>query len=342
MSAYADTQPDLCGGAVETFKIQCAKDSIDEIVDVFGCDFSIAPEQKDNYDDETIILSVKATRESMKSWAFTHAESMVVISPENFRHELGQSLFNAKRLYDCTGDPIEERIFRSDWVKAVKFANTGLVNKFNYQGKGRFNLNQNPITRIPELIDINQIMTFQNFEEIRLADCDTIDAVFTDKCSKLQSLQLRNTKIAVENLLYLTELIKLHISFCDNTFIPYLCKLNKLKELKLKECSFDNISFINDMPHLNYLRIENCEAVTDFSPILSANQLERLFIATHSADVDFSFLESMHQLKHLDIDSPYYSAEQAKHLQLLLPNCIISTRVYSTKANKRKQSIQNP
>ena len=33
MSAYVDAQPDLCGGLVETFKLQCFRDSVDEVVD---------------------------------------------------------------------------------------------------------------------------------------------------------------------------------------------------------------------------------------------------------------------------------------------------------------------
>ena len=95
MNKYVETQPDLCGGVVETFKVQCLKTAINEIVDAFGDNFSIAPEQNLNRDEKTIILSVKATRESMKSWSFTHASSMVVIAPEDFRAYMKNSIRNA-------------------------------------------------------------------------------------------------------------------------------------------------------------------------------------------------------------------------------------------------------
>ena len=301
MSAYADTQPDLCGGAVETFKIQCAKDSIDEIVDVFGCDFSIAPEQKGNYDDETIILSVKATRESMKSWAFTHAGSMVVISPDVFRKDIADSLKDAELLYRVTGKPIQHRIWSArSFSEAVRFAKIAAGKKVVYHGSSFRNL---------ESIDLSELSDMTDTTVLLLSNCRIEHAETMKQMEMLKKLSLIHCEYPLELLDSFSGLE----SF-QTDCIEAAVRIANLDTLVLLDSKILDLTPLIELYSLRSLSIVHNKIITDISPLKVLQNLEKLEV--HDCDFirDYSFLEEMPNLKEARITSPGFSLKDGIQL----------------------------
>lgn len=332
MSAYVDAQPDLCGGVVETFKLQCFRDSIDEVVDAFGSDFRIAPEQSENYDSETVIVIVRTTREAMKAWAFTHAGTIVVISPAEFRLEMAENLKRAKELYRVTGMPLEQRIFNTGSLdEAVQFAIAGKVKDFRYRGHGEYRLSGGQQL---ELIDSQAMLHLHDLESIFLYRCDMGTQIFTNNSPSLNKLLLPFSKFNPDNLKYVPELRELTISNCDDSVIPYLRKMTNLKVLRMIECAISDISFLSDLPGVRELEIRSSGCMIDCSEIAKLQTLQRLFLARMHPETDYSFLKLLTSLKILDVDCADFSKAQAEELQKILPECEIHTRVYSSKKRR--------
>ena len=310
MSAYADTQPDLCGGALETFKIQCAKDSIDEIVDVFGCDFSIAPEQKGNYDDETIILSVKATRESMKSWAFTHAGSMVVISPDDFRKDIADSLKDSERLYRVTGKPLHIRVFTAkDFAEAIRFSKKRTGKTIIYHGKGHY-LGKGQ--RSKEKIDLSLLHEMPDIISLSLNECILDHAEYLKELKMLRKLSLLQCEYPLDCLDSLSSL-----EFFRTDRIEAAVQVSKASEIKVLVLDGDSIQDVAPLCGMHSLRslsIGFNRKLNDISALKNLKHLERLEIVNCDGIRDFSFLEEMPNLKDVSIHSHSFSVQDGIRL----------------------------
>ena len=320
MSAYVDAQPDLCGGVVETFKLQCFRDSVDEVVDAFGSDFRIAPEQSENYDSETVIVIVRTTWEAMKAWAFTHAGSIVVIAPEDFREELQSSLRAALSLYNITGRPMRELMHRMrDLDKAVRFAVFNHSTSFSYIGNEQ--RRKNSEIRIPEPIDISVLKPLSDLSYLHLRGCDLGNDIFTPNYPKLKTLHLPFCNFNPDNLSYSTELEELSISYADNSFLSYLKGLKSLVKLEMTRCSITDLSFLSEMNELRELELYENDAAMDYTTLQSLSDIRCLHIGDADTNRDWSFLTEMKNLKQLFITSPCINDEFARKLQAALPDC---------------------
>ena len=300
MSAYAEKQPDLCGGVTETFKIQCAKTAIDEMVDAFGMDFIIAPEQTDNDDDETVILSVKATRESMKAWAFTHAASMVVISPADFRNEIAESLADAKRMYTLTGKPLHIRAFAAkNLAEAIRFAKKRAGKVLHYHGKGRRNE--------PERIDLTALLDMPDLTTFAVTDCSLEHADCLKQLPLLRKLSIVNCECDADQFTGLPSLCEFQTS--DASLAKAVCASGTVTRLTLLGSDIRDASVICEMPSLRTVSLVHCRKLTDCSALQNAKHIEKLEITNCDALEDFSFLENMKHLKRLRIKNPHISKE---------------------------------
>lgn len=306
MSVYADKQPDICGGVVETFKIQCAKDSIDEIVDVFGRDFIIAPEQTDNFDDETVILSVKATRESMKAWAFTHTTSMVVISPADFRNEIAEALSDAKRLYTLTGKPLHIRAFAAqNLAEAIRFAQKRAGKVLHYHGKGRRNE--------PEHIDLTELLNMPDLTAFSVNGCILEHAECLTQLPLLRKLSIVNCNCDAGQLIDLPSLQEFQTD--DVQLAKAVGKNGNVTRLTMIGSDIQDASVICDCPALRNVAFAYCKKLTDCSALQNAKHIEKLEITNCDALEDFSFLENMKHLKQLRIKSPHISEDILARLE---------------------------
>ena len=293
IAAYAESQPDISGGVVETFKIQCAKDSIDEIVDVFGTDFSIAPEQDKNFDDETVILKMRTTRESMKAWAFAHAGSMVVIAPEDFREEITESLSDARRQYSMTGKPAVFRMFSAkNLAESVRFAKQTISKNVRYHGKEK-RLGRGVFEK--ESVDLSILLDFPAIRSLTLTCCKLEHFDILKQLPFLTRIHLFDCELSDEQSLVLEQVTELHIDrvtdalrICDNT---------KLKKLDILRFDMPDVSFISEFPALSNLTLFRCDRLTNCAAFEGNNHIERLEIIEAPRLKDYSFLEKMPSLK---------------------------------------------
>ncbi len=333
MGKYIDAQPDLCGGIVETFKLQCLREAIDDIVDAFGQDFSIAPEQSDNYDPDTVVVAVRTTRESMKTWAFSHAGTVVVISPAGFRSEMKEALKKAERLYVKTGMPFEKRFFFGmgfdSFEQAVKLTKGAAKRFLKYYG------HTDSRSDSPERIDASFTSEIPDLLALSLIRCDTGDCIFTKELPMLKRLLMFQSRFSFENLRYIENLDELGISFADDNVVPYLRGLHSLTHLRLDECKLTDISFLSEMFMLRRFEIGECTTITDYSPIANLTQLHRLVIWTGERDVDLSFVLTLPNLIRFSTDSTSFTKEQSMALQERLPDCRISSKYYETPEKER-------
>ncbi|MBQ5335279.1 MAG: WYL domain-containing protein [Oscillospiraceae bacterium] len=121
MSIYADAQPELCGGTIENFKLQVSDMAVDEIVDVFGTDFKILHDGKTGPD--VIRISVRTTRESVRSWALIHASKVVILEPLDLRDEIKDQLWHSAQQYQIANRSVRLRSRYADTLQeAVRMA----------------------------------------------------------------------------------------------------------------------------------------------------------------------------------------------------------------------------
>ena len=310
MSAYVDAQPDLCGGIVETFKLQCFRDSIDEVVDAFGSDFRIAPEQSENYDSETVIVIVRTTREAMKAWAFTHAGSMVVISPEDFRTEISESLKEAQRLYEITGKPLSLRIFRAkDFSEAIRFSQKRSEKTVLHHGKGKYLGKGN---REKERIDLSLLSEMPDIISLSLNNCILDHTEYMSQLHCLRRLHLVNCDFPADAVIPLDKIEELQSD--ELSLVLELAKFSPLKSLTLFDSDLKDVSFVSELPSLRKLSLVHCNLLSDCSALVKTEQVEHLEISRCNSLKDFSFIEQMPNLKRLYLDSPNYTVEDGFRL----------------------------
>ena len=311
MSAYVDAQPDLCGGVVETFKLQCFRDAVDEVVDAFGSDFRIAPEQSENFDSETVILTVKTTRESMKAWAFTHAGTIVVISPDDFRKEIVESLSEAKRLYHVTGKPLHVRVFTAkDFSEAIRFSKIRSGKAILYRGKGKF-LGKGKHEK--EHIDLSILSEMPDIISLSLNDCTIDHAEYLSQLHYLRRLHLVNCAFPVDTVTALDKIEELQTD--DLSLALQLAKKSPLKSLTFLSCNLKDVSFVSEMASLRSLSLVYCNSLEDCSALENAEQIERLEITQCDALKDLSFIYQMNHLKELRIDCPKLDTDDMRKIK---------------------------
>ena len=320
-AAYIDAQPELSGGKVETFKLQCARDAIDEVVDAFGRDFVIAPEQTENIDPDTVIIAVRATRESMKVWAIAHSGSIVVLSPENFRDEIIKAFQDAQHLYHTSKAPLNFRLlFASSLEEAVKLTSGAGKRFLTYHGR-------RPNRKQPcEVIDTSLLARVPFIQRLSLSNCDAQEQIFTDKLPLLSSLRMYESAFSLENLMFTPLLTELLVSRLDDSAVPKLLGLTKLHTLALADCSFSDYRFVMNYPGLKKLELYHNENLTDYSFLSEMPDLEWLKIYDERTDWDYTFLRKMKKLRRVVIDSPRIGEKEAEELQKLLPHCRVSVR----------------
>ena len=331
MGKYIDAQPDLCGGIVETFKLQCLREAIDDIVDAFGQDFSIAPEQSDNYDPDTVVVAVRTTRESMKTWAFSHAGTVVVISPADFRSEMKEALRKAERQYTVAGVPFMKRIHNMEsFEEALRLTKGAARKKLSYWGHSKDRTREKP-----EKIDVSRLVEISDLQALSLLGCDTGDCIFTKDLPMLTSLTLPMSRVNPQNLRYTPNLTYLSVSYMDDSVIPYLREMHGLRRLYLTRCTITDISFLSEMPGLQEIDFTESTQIKDYSSLTALPELRYLYMRFDERAIDFSFLKSLSSLKTLEIDSPAFTVELALELQKVLPDCMIRSKYYKTPEKER-------
>lgn len=328
MSAYVDAQPDLCGGRVETFKLQCARDAVNEIVDAFGRDFRPALEQAENYDDDTVILEVRATRESMKAWAITHSDCIVLISPEDMRREITDLLESAKKQYVYSHMPVLYHMEKAKSLeKAIQIAKMRAKQTIRYEGK-------DPENR--ESVDLRLLENLSELTEVFLFGCTLEHADSLARFPMLRRISLIRCDYPIAALRGCTELQNFATDLDTPEILEQICAWEHLNTLSLISNPIRDISFLTDCPSVTDFSLDDCPQVTDCSVLMQTN-IQKLDIDNCARIKDFSFLERMPYLKEVFINSPFFELEDGIALHAKTGCEVHLLREYEYDADTLKQ-----
>ena len=265
LQSYIYSQPELKGGQPESFDLLCYPEGIEAVYDAFGSsnirDMISRPE---NYDDpDTKLVSVRTTREAVKSWAVFHADSVVVIKPQDLRDEIAEALKTAEHTYLKSGKPsrIRSWIARSldEAIREVKNAGKKAV---HYTGHGK----KKQLEKI-DLADYD----ITGLRDLSLWCCDV-------KCSKSDSVY-PDMK---------------HLYFIRGCFAPDIYQhFPSLTHITVSGSDINNIDFIKQYKKLFVLRIVECGTVADFSPVFELNELK--VFETDSEQFNEEMVEKLRQ-----------------------------------------------
>ena len=316
MSAYADKQPDLCGGVVETFKIQCADIAIEEIIDVFGQDFSILPKPDDDHSPDVLILKVKTTRESIKSWAIKHALQVVILEPHDISDEIFRTLSAAWHQYGFAGKPLRIRArYAASFQEAVRLAEKYDPKRLCYSARS--------ISGKPVKIEMSLLKGMPELELLSLHKCEIEGTDFLTWFPNLKSLFLSHSVFNPDALKCAKQLNNLRLSRCDCKVTDYISEMKELEYIELSFLDIADLSFLLKCLKLKRIDINCCENIRDCAVLAQFPQLEELTIVCCDKISDYSFLKQMKQLKKLHIQNENFGYEQCKELQAYLPDCYI-------------------
>lgn len=244
---YLYNQPELKGGQQMEFDLLCYNDSLDEVYDIFGKQNTrIKPIKPENYDDpESTLITVRTTREAMKSWAIIHADSIVVVDPEDFREEIVEAFDNAEYTYRKTGKPsrIRSLIARSldDSIREAKIS--GMMN-VRYAGHSK--------NRELEMIDIGKF-DLEALEHLSLSYCRVC-------CSEKDTLFTQLHSISLMNCIFDTSVFR---------------HLPNLDRITIARSIITDLEFLNQYKAMKTLKIIECENITDISPVFKLESLGR-------------------------------------------------------------------
>ncbi len=262
---YLYNQPELKGGQQMEFDLLCYNDAINEVYDIFGKQNTrTKPIRLENYDDpDSTMITVRTTREAMKSWAIIHADSIVVVKPEDFREEIVEAFDNAKYTYHKTGKPSRIRSFIARSLNdSIREAKISKMKKVRYMGHGK--------NRELETIDIGKY-DINSLKHLSLSHCKVL-------CSDKEAAFSNLNSISFMNCIFDTSIFS-HFPNLDN--------------ITIGRSTIIDLDFLTQYRTMRGLTIIDCANVTDLSPILKLDSLNRF--ETNCEYLDDNMFERIHQ-----------------------------------------------
>ncbi len=95
LSEYIKSHPNLWSGEPVHITFQCKQYMMNDVVDSFGTDLRI-----EALPDDTMRVHVYASESSMLHWAIQFADAVEVLSPQNLRKQIAETLRNALKKYE--------------------------------------------------------------------------------------------------------------------------------------------------------------------------------------------------------------------------------------------------
>lgn len=319
---YVDAQPDLCGGRIETFKLQVSDMAMDEIIDVFGSDFRLAPEQLTNPDPDIIYLFVRSTRDAVKAWAMMHATKIVVMEPRDLRDEIIQTIYRAHSYYFHAGKSLKMRSKIAPSLReAVRLVRMGGLTELSYHGMGT--------NHQCEVVETDVMQDLSLLEVITLSNVKIQDAGFLRGFPNLKTLDLNSSGFPSEMLRNASQLKELEISQWDSEIEECITGMKHLEAASIRHADITDLSFLKACPSLKRICLHVCEDITDLSPLTALPSLKEVFIVFCCGITDFSVLGCVKTLRYLSVETIHFHYEDAVRLQAELPDCEIVTRGYN-------------
>ncbi|WP_019680611.1 DarT1-associated NADAR antitoxin family protein [Ruminococcus flavefaciens] len=261
---YLYNQPELKGGQPIDIDLLCYNEAIYEVYDDFGKQNTrIQTIKPENYDDpDTTLISVRTTREAMKSWAVFHANSIVVVKPQELRDEIVASLQIAQHKYNKTGKRARVRsIIAKSLDEAIREDKIAGIDKVRYMGHSK--------ERAFEAIDISEY-DIGWLNQLSLSHCKVCcsdkDKIFPE----LRSISLMRCII-------------------DNDIFAHF---PNLEQITIVGSTIIDLKFLRQTSCVRSLQILDCENITDISPVFELNDLRSF--ETNCDCFDESTAEKLH------------------------------------------------
>ena len=319
---YANMQPELRGGSIERFRIQCSADDIDEIVDIFGTALREAPVERNKHRNAgVLVLDVFTTRESMKSWAIANSKKIFVIEPEDFYGEIVEILSDASRAYHTAEREREDPNYKRMKEHMKRFRERVESEVFedrvrDAENNNRLSLDFSPLSRRNLTADLALMKNLTGLKRLSLHNCTITNLEALENLSELTSIDLRDCEYD-ETLLAKT--VNPDVFTTDSiTAAKCVASENSVRRLQLCGLNVRSLSELGGIKKISSLLLRACRKLRDVSvltedPAFSA--LTELRIDYCEALADFSFVKKIPSLKSLYINSPCFDLEDALKLK---------------------------
>ena len=244
---YLYNQPELKGGQPIDIDLLCYNDALYEVYDDFGKQNTrIKTIKPENYDDpDTTLISVRTTREAMKSWAVFHAGSIVVVKPQELRDEIVDSLQIAQHIYSKTGKRARVRsMIAKSLDEAICEDKIAGINNVRYTGHSK--------ERQLERIDISEY-DIGWLNQLSLSHCRVCCSDKDRSFPELRSISL------------------MRCIFDNDIFSQF----PNLEHITIFGSTIIDLNFLNPNSSVRSLQILDCENITDISPVFELNDLKR-------------------------------------------------------------------
>ncbi len=243
---YLYNQPELKGGQPIDIDLLCYNDALYEVYDDFGKQNTrIKTVRPENYDDpDTTLISVRTTREAMKSWAVFHADSIVVVKPQDLRDEIVDSLKIAQHTYLKTG---KSAMIRSRIAKSLDEA----IREMKNAGKNIIIYSGHYTKHQPEKIDLSKY-DISGLRSISFSFCNIFfsnNYIFSD----------------------ITSITLIHCDFSTDIFEHF----PNLQRITIADSDISDLAFLKNYPYLHELRVFNCDYISGISNIFELKELKR-------------------------------------------------------------------
>lgn len=318
IAEYIDKQPNLSGGRLEMFTLACHKDALDDLYDAFGNRARIFTSFDENYNDpDVVLLHVDTTRESIKYWAITHSDKIVVVSPQEVRDEISASLKESQHVYWKTG---RHAPFRAMQARNMKEA----LHECTINGGKRFYYHS--LAKTPEKFDINIFKECEKIEFVSLRNCDLSGIELIHSFTNLNSLSLFKCEYSPELFKDCTALQSLSISNCCSQAARYIEKMVDLRSIRLFDLRLKDLSFLRNCHKLYRVDIADSKTISDISVVADLPELTIIEIRRCEKIKEFSCLNKLKKLRRVVIENDNFSENDEQELQMLLPKCDIIVR----------------
>ena len=337
---YAKTQPKLAGGRPERFYIQCDRDNLDELVEIFGT--SLIPtqipksEQKrylgssrrdKGYNENVIVLMVDATRESMKHWALAHAESFVVVKPADFREEIEKTISDCERAYRIADEKREDPHYelherRNRELRNIYSAKTFKERVEAVKSANRRGFSYHSYTRgEKEVADLSLLKDCPSLTMISIIGCRLEHLECLNELPELRTLNLIECEYSIETLSELKNVQRFETDLIEAAKV--MGSHIALNELTLEERSSSKItekdfSVFEDILPVKNLTLGRINKIKDLSFLANCSAFRELNSITVSwchTVTDYSFLQKMPSLRWVSIHSPHFELKDALELK---------------------------
>lgn len=270
LNKYINENPYMYGGEICPVEMLIQKDSIGEIIDAFGFDFSLLSD-----DEDTVKIRFFASLSDVFDWIKRFGNIAEIISPQNLRNKIREYCNITYEKY-CVSD--DDRYSKE------------LTDEYKHRAQDSL------IFENIDLRDKNEYKEYKNVKELVLRNNKLCDVTFLSEFPDLTSLTIEdNPIIDLSCLCNLKNLQKLIIKNTSVTDFQFLAQLSELKELTVLDEKKYDLNAICNIWGLELLRT-SAEIASGFNVLELRRSCPNLQISISGIQGDYITLFEMVRL----------------------------------------------